>query len=111
MPAMQVRSFNSADSDMATLPAMDSGQVYKRTVLISSPADKRHLGCHDSQKLDVGVERQICHIDDRFRHMAEVEGRFRRNHTAGLWHSLFHSLGQLCPGIADIDLATSDIVF
>ena len=39
-------------------------------------ADERHLGCHDSQKLDVGVERQTCHIDDGFRHMANVEGWF-----------------------------------
>jgi len=51
-------------------------ELFVSEALPSSPADERHLGCHDSQKLDVGVERQTCHIEDGFRQMANVEGWF-----------------------------------
>src|SRR6516162_3290884 len=111
---MQVWSL-SWNSDIATLLALNGASscgphgsqpiatgINVRTILAA--ADERHLGCHDSQKLDVSIEWQTGHVDHRVSHMAEVEGWLRGNHTTGLWHSLFHLPGQLGSGIADVDL-------
>jgi hypothetical protein len=49
-----------------------------------SPADERHLRRHDSEELDVGVERQACHVDDRASHFARVDGGLGRDRSVGL---------------------------
>lgn len=32
----------------------------------SAPPEERHFGLHDRQELDVCLQRQACHVEDRF---------------------------------------------
>jgi hypothetical protein len=61
--------------------------------VVLPPANKRHLGCHNRQKLDIRIEWQISHVDNDLGYVADVEDWLGRNHAAGLGYSLFHSLG------------------
>jgi hypothetical protein len=49
-----------------------------------SPADEGYLGRHDGHGEDVGRERQIGHMGDRFADLVHVHGRLRRDAAVGL---------------------------
>src|ERR1700722_10674660 len=72
---------------------------------------ERHLRRHHRHKEDVGVERQARHVDNRGRDVASIESRLDFDCAARLRHALTHPRSHLGSGIADIDLAASDVVF
>ena len=82
-----------------------------RSGAVLAAADERHLRRHHRHELDVGVERQAGHVDDRVarraRRPSSAPARRCRRPAA---RPCRHPLGHLGRGVADVDLAAGDVV-
>ena len=67
------------------------------------------MSCHHGDRQNVGFERQVGHIENRFGDVADIHARFHFHRTVSLGHALRHARGHLRGGVADIDLAAGDI--
>src|SRR5437899_3811415 len=75
----------------------------------SATADERHLGRHDGHELDICVQGQAGHIEDRPRYMLDVDPRFRQDRAVWLFRARRKLLRQLGRCVADVDLAARDV--
>jgi hypothetical protein len=73
--------------------------------------DIGHSGGHHGHELDVGLEREVGHVEDRVGYMANVHSWLRQHSAVGLWDSGLHPLAHFRGGIAYIDLSAGDVVF
>src|ERR1700689_1532936 len=82
---------------------MRSARSRSRSVIennqASAPADERHRGRRDRQELDVGVERQGRHIQDRVGGVPGVEGGLGQDGAVGLEDAAADPLGQFGGGV------------
>src|SRR2546423_892478 len=73
--------------------------------------DIGHRGGHHGHELDIGLEREVGHIEDGVGYMANVYARLRHDSAVSLWNSGLHALAHFGGGIAYIDLSAGDVVF
>jgi hypothetical protein len=61
--------------------------VVKRLPLLTLPStDIRHRRRHNRHKLDVGIEREACHMHDRIGYVLRIHLGFRSNLSVRLRH-------------------------
>src|SRR5262249_19652147 len=75
----------------------------------SAAADEGHFRGCDRQELDVRVERQPGHEQDRVSDVPRIEGRLWGDRAVGLWRAAFQAAGHLGGGVANVDLAACDV--
>src|SRR4026209_1702753 len=105
-PASEYASISAAGSAASSISLIGSAETGRR----SAAPDERHLRRHHREEQHVGVERQARHVDHRVGHRLHVHGGLRRSRTVGLGHATGHALGHGGGRVADIYLATRDIV-
>jgi CheY-like chemotaxis protein len=76
---------------------------------LASP-DKGHLRRHHRQELNVRVQRQAGHVNDRCRDMPHIHGRFRRRASASLQRTGRNTRGHFRGRVADVDLPTGNVM-
>lgn len=69
-----------------------------------------HLVGHDGQEKNIRIKGQAVHIQNRLGYCVRVHSRLHQYAAIGLGHAGFHAFGHLCGRVADIDLATADVV-
>lgn len=69
-----------------------------------------HLGCHDRHELHVGIQRQASHVCNSACNVLNIHSWFSLDRPVCLKNAARHSVGQLCSGIADVDLTASNVV-
>jgi len=78
---------------------------------VKSPAcDIGHLARHDGHELHVRIQRKIGHIQHRFGDMFYVESRLDLDRAVRLRRALGHSRSHIGRCVADVYLATSDVL-
>ena len=75
-----------ASMDARRIPRR-SKEAQRRRAALAAP-DERHLRRHDRHELDVGVQRQARHVDDRARDVLHVHARLDHEAAVGLRHAL-----------------------
>src|SRR6516225_12253040 len=76
----------------------------------SAAADIGHLGRHHGHELDVRLERQRGHVDDAVGDVADIHTRLGFDPAGRLQPAARCVLVAGCCGVADVDLAASNIV-
>src|SRR5256712_13814536 len=76
----------------------------------SSPTNERHLRRHHGHELNVGIEREAGHVQDRACDMLDVNSWLDLDIPVRLQDALDHALCHFGGGIADVYLATGNVV-
>src|ERR1700684_3883237 len=93
MPVSVARLINSRISStvMATAKLSRNRSLTLTARLPSS--HERHLGGHDGHELDIGVQRQLRHIEHGIGDVAHIHAGFRQDIASGLADAARHAGG------------------
>src|SRR5262245_41613942 len=72
-------------------------------------AHEWHRCCHDRHKQDIGLERKLCHGENRLCRMLHIHAWLGYDCAMRLKNTVFHPGSQIRGGISDVDLAACNL--